>query len=136
MAAVLTLPATDPVRVTVPARADFVQLLRSVTASVAGRLPLSLDDLDDLRLAVDESCARLLAAGEGARTIRLDLRALPGRLELLIVADATTEQWPPPAVEDTLGWQVLDALTGSVRFERWNGAPAIRLVKPTIDGDR
>lgn len=129
----ITQPATEFVRVTVPARAEFVQLLRSVTASVAGRLPLSLDDLDDLRLAVDECCARLLD-GDGARTFRLDLRPLPGRLEVIVSADLTRPRWPPPGVEESVGWQILDALTESVTFEWWNGTPSIRLVKPTMGG--
>lgn len=130
----ITQPATEFVRVTVPARAEFVQLLRSVTASVAGRLPLSLDDLDDLRLAVDECCARLLDGDGAARTFRLDLRPLPGRLEVIVSADSSRPRWPPPGVEETLGWQILDALAESVAFEWWNGTPSIRLVKPTMEG--
>lgn len=133
MVGVITQPATEFVRVTVPARAEFVQVLRSVTASVAGRLPLSLDDVDDLRLAVDECCARLLDGG-GARTFRLDLRPLPGRLEVIVSADSSRPRWPPPGVEGTLGWQILVALAESVAFEWWNGTPSIRLVKSTMGG--
>jgi serine/threonine-protein kinase RsbW len=126
---------TDVVRLSVPAKAEFVHILRSVTGAVASRLPLSLDDVDDLRLAVDEACARLLALDDEPRTIRLDLRALPGRLELVVAADGTAA-WPPAGFEDTLAWRVLGALAGSVRFELWNGVPSIRIVKPTLEAIR
>jgi serine/threonine-protein kinase RsbW len=122
----------DSVRVSVPARAEFVHVLRSVTAAVAARLPLSLDDVDDLRLAVDEACARLLALPGEPSTFRLDLRTLPDQFEMVAAVDASTPTWPPTGFEDTLAWRVLGALAENVRFELWNGAPAIRIVKRTI----
>jgi serine/threonine-protein kinase RsbW len=123
------------VRVSLPARPELVHVLRSVTAAVASHLPLSLDDVDDLRLAVDEACARLLALDGEPRTFRLDLRAMPGRLEVVVAVDVMAP-WPPPGFENTLAWRVLGALAESVRFEEWNGAPAIRIVKRTLDGGR
>lgn len=132
MVRLLTPLGTDSVRLAVPARAEFVHVLRSVTAAVASRVPLSLDDVDDLRLAVDEACARLLALRGDGKSIRLDLRSLPDRFEVVVAVDAPTHSWPPTGFEDTLAWRVLDALAESVRFELWNGAPAIRIVKRTI----
>jgi serine/threonine-protein kinase RsbW len=123
-----THSATDDVRVSVPARPDYVHVLRTVTGAVAARLALSLDDVDDLRLAVDEACARLLTLEGDPRTFRLDLRPLPGRLEVIVAVEATTT-WPPTGFEDTLSWRILGALAETVRFELWNGAPAIRIVK-------
>jgi serine/threonine-protein kinase RsbW len=128
----LTPLGTDSVRLTVPAQPEFVHVLRSVTAAVASRVPLSLDDVDDLRLAVDEACARLLALGGEPRAIRLDLRSSPDRFEVVVAADAPTRSWPPTGFDDTLAWRVLGALAESVRFELWNGAPAIRIVKRSI----
>jgi serine/threonine-protein kinase RsbW len=124
---------TDEVRVAVPARPEFVHVLRSVTAAVAGHLPLSLDDVDDLRLAVDEACARLLALPGVPRTIRLMLCALPGRVEVVLTAGGTAT-WPPGGLEDSLSWRVLATLTDDLRFELWNGAPAIRFVKRMLGG--
>jgi serine/threonine-protein kinase RsbW len=126
-----THPTTDDVRVCVPARPEFVHVLRTVTGAVAARLALSLDDVDDLRLAVDEACARLLTLDGDPRTFRLDLRPLPGRLEVIVAVEATAA-WPPTGFEDTLSWRVLGALAESVRFELWNGVPAIRIVKRTL----
>lgn len=123
---------TDVVRIFVPARSEFVHVLRSVTGAVAGRLALSLDDLDDLRLAVDEACARLLSLRREPGLLRLEMRPVADVVEIVVAVDAATTAWPPIGFEDTLAWRVLDALAETVRFELWNGAPAIRIVKRTI----
>ncbi len=107
---------TDTVRVSVPARAEHVHLLRTVTGAVAAHLALSLDDVDDLRLAVDQACARLLALPGEPRTLRLDLRPMRGRIEVVLGVDATAT-WPPGGLEDSLAWRVLGALGDHVRFE-------------------
>ena len=72
----------DAVVVSVPAEADHVHLFRAVTASVASRLPLSFDAIEDLKLAVDEGCARLLAVGIEATRMQLRLMAFDDRLDL------------------------------------------------------
>lgn len=122
----------DPVRVTVPAREDFVAVLRAVATAVAGRVLLSFDDVADLRLVVDEACARLLAAGTGSTCLLLDLRALPEGFEVVVWSDAPAiDPWPPVDLEDSLGWRVLVALSDRVSFERRDGGPAIRILKRT-----
>lgn len=125
----------DEVRVAVPARPEFVHVLRSVTAAVAGHLPLSLDDVDDLRLAVDEACARLLALPGVPETFRLLLCPGPGRVEAVLTVGGTAT-WPPEGLQDSLSWQILGALADEVRFEMWNGGPSIRIVKRTLGGGR
>jgi serine/threonine-protein kinase RsbW len=130
-----SLKTTDAVHVAIPARAEFVHVLRSVTGAVAGHLPLTLDDIDDLRLAVDEACERLLSLPGTPRTIRLELRTMSGRVEAILAVDATAI-WPPGGFEDTLSWRILGALGDHVQFELWNGAPAIRIAKRTLGGVR
>jgi serine/threonine-protein kinase RsbW len=130
----ITPVGTESVRLSVPARPEFVHVLRSVTAAVASKVPLSLDDVDDLRLAVDEACARLLSLPGEPTAFRLDLRCLPDRFEVVAAVDSATPVWPPSGFEDTLAWRVLGGLAESVRFELWNGAPAVRIVKRSLVG--
>jgi anti-sigma regulatory factor (Ser/Thr protein kinase) len=54
------------VRFEVPARADYVGLLRMVMAALAGgRRQLDEEQLDDLRLALSEACNLLMPGAEG-----------------------------------------------------------------------
>jgi anti-sigma regulatory factor (Ser/Thr protein kinase) len=61
----------EPVVLEVPARAEYVRLVRLLVASLAASRPeLDEDRADDLRLAVSEACALAVeAAGDRRMTI-------------------------------------------------------------------
>ena len=63
----LTSPRTDVVELTVPALAQYVAVVRAATAGLAARLDLTLDRIEDLRIAVDEACTLLVHAPDSAR---------------------------------------------------------------------
>jgi serine/threonine-protein kinase RsbW len=44
-----------------PAESAYLSVLRTTTAGLAARLDFTLDEIEDLRIAVDEACAMLLA---------------------------------------------------------------------------
>ena len=118
------------VTVSVPAQPDFVHVLRSVVATVAARADLTFDEIDDLRLAVDEACAQLLALASEATTLTLQISPADGSgLVVIATIDADVPAWPPAGAERTLTWQVLAALADDARFEQVDGRPALRLTK-------
>jgi serine/threonine-protein kinase RsbW len=126
-------PEREVVMVSVPAKARFVQVLRAATASVASHLRIPYDAVEDLRLAVDEASARLLAIRKGARTLSLELQPRPDRLEVVVQTDAIVSEWPAAGLEETLAWTVLAGLVDLVRPEIRRGGPSIRLVMRTLD---
>lgn len=67
-------PTTDDdiVHLTVPADGGYLSVLRTATAGLAARLQFALDEIEDLRIAVDEACAMLLAIA--AADAELDCR--------------------------------------------------------------
>lgn len=121
------------VTVSVPARPEFVRILRSVIASVAARADLTFDQIDDLRLAVDEACAQLLFIEGDAGSITVRTRLIDGGgVEVVASIDRAGAPWPPAGAERTLTWQVLSALADEARFEQSNGHPALRLTKRRV----
>lgn len=48
------------VRLAVPASPEFLRITRLVAASVAGRAGFTLDQVEDLRIAIDEACHALM----------------------------------------------------------------------------
>ena len=122
------------ITVTVPARPDFLHVVRSVMASVAARLDLGYDDIEDLRIAVDEACAQLLSDGGPSSELNLIITPSGDRIEVIVCTDGDVRDWPPPGIEDRLIWQVLNALTDRPSFERYQGNPAMRLVKKVARG--
>lgn len=119
----------NSISVSVPARPEFIYLLRTVVASVAGRLELQYEVIEDMRLAVHEASADLLSAGVGARTLSLHLELQDEHLTVLIWTDADVARWPRAAARDQLTWQILSSLTDEAQIVRHDGAPGIRLQK-------
>ena len=128
--AMMNAPVDSDVVVTVPSQAAFVHVLRSVAASVAARIDLPVDDIDDLRMAVDEASSQLLMLVPSAGTLTLRLRAIDGGVEAVVSVDGSAPaDWPPPAFLDSLAWNVLSGLSDELAFELPAGAPAIRVMK-------
>jgi serine/threonine-protein kinase RsbW len=50
------MESVDEVRLVVPAKPEFLRLARVTAAGLAGRLGFSYDEIEDLRLAIDELC--------------------------------------------------------------------------------
>ena len=115
--------------VSIPATGEFVHVLRSVIASIAALRNLPYDDIDDLRIAVDEACAHLLTIRSPASAIRLRISPSSAAIEVVASTDAQVSEWPASGAEQTLTWQVLAALADEAVFERESDHPAIRFAK-------
>ncbi len=114
------------VRLQVPAASAFVAILRSVTAGLAARCDLTLDEIEDLRIAVDEACALLLPLARTGADLTTVFTLRPG--ELAFSASVAAR---PGAVlrRDGFGWTVLAALATEVATDEQPDAIAISLTK-------
>ena len=76
------------VELRVPADTAYVAVLRTTTAGLAARLDFTLDDIEDLRIAVGEACAMVLeqARADGDLHATFDLGS--GELSVTVSADA------------------------------------------------
>jgi serine/threonine-protein kinase RsbW len=117
----------DVVSVSVPARAEFLHVVRTVVGSVAARRDLTIDAIEDLRIAVDEACAQLLSAH--GSTLSVDVASLPDGVEAVCRTDATIEPWPPAGAERSLASQVLQGLADEVAWEQTADGSSIRVGK-------
>jgi len=129
-------PKSDLITVSVPPESGSVQVLRAVTATVAARMNMPFDGIEDLRLAVDEACAWLLGLAGGATSMTLRLRPMDDRLEAVVSIDAAGRAWPPPDLEKSLSWKVLSALVDTVSLDAEASRPSIRLIKRTLEPSR
>lgn len=120
--------AGRPVRVTVPADKTYVALIRSAASHLGARLELTIADLTDLRLAVDEACGLLLLPGEFETTgaeLHCRFDEYPDRLVVTVAAEADESA---PDV-DGFGWSVLSALVDELRWSYQDGWAKVELVK-------
>ncbi|MGZ5352413.1 MAG: ATP-binding protein [Actinomycetota bacterium] len=117
----------EAISIRVPARAEALHVVRSVVGSVAARHDLTIDAIEDLRIAVDEACAQLIAARGTAVTVEIAPGA--GGVETVCTTDAEVAVWPPEGIQHSLAAQVLRGLTDSVAWERTDAGPSVRVGK-------
>jgi serine/threonine-protein kinase RsbW len=132
----------DVVELDVPAEPAYLAVLRTATAGLAARLNLSLDEIEDLRIAVDEAGTLLLddpsgpirrAARDGGAPamLRASFSTAPHGLDILIQGPATT--LPD---RTNYAWAVLQALAGAVTTGSSAAGSWIRLARPEDRGTR
>ena len=103
------------VELRLPAESAYVAVLRMTTAGLAARLDFTLDDIEDLRMAVGEACALVLEHSDPGGDLYATFDLSDGSIRVAVSADSTDESDPD---EDSFGWQVLTALTSDVRTSR------------------
>jgi serine/threonine-protein kinase RsbW len=123
----------DTITVTIPADPEFLHILRQLTGGVAARLRLTIDDIEDLKLAVDEAASSMLTRLPVASEITLALDTDGAALRATVSSDATTDVWPIKGLLDSLAWKVIIGLVGDASAERDDGGrPSIVLLKHTL----
>jgi serine/threonine-protein kinase RsbW len=123
-------PDGDVVTAEVPADVVYVSTLRLTAAGLAARCELTIDDIEDLRLAVDEACALLLPNSAGQRLhARFELHY--GRLDVQVAVEGRSE-----ADVDRSGfaWTVLGALASDVDVQAADGRIRIGFTKRRVAG--
>ncbi len=113
-----TAPTADGVGVDVslrlPADGAFVLILRTAAAGLAARLDFPLDDIEDIRTAVDEASLMLLPQARPGSQLACDFHLEGDLLTVTLEADSDAPHEPD---RDSFSWQVLSALTSSVSAE-------------------
>jgi len=121
-----TAQGRDVVELRVPAEPAYLAVLRTATAGLAARLDFTLDEIEDLRMAVDEACAILMpdvVAGESIDCVfTLDGDVLDVSISAVTLGDHRPEQ-------GSFGWTVLEAMAGSVESGTVDGRAYLRLRK-------
>ena len=101
----------DQVTVRMPAEGAYLSVLRTATAGLAARLDFTLDEIEDLRIAVDEACAMLLSQAVPGTSLECAFTLGRDMMTIAVSVPCLTPQQP---ASDTFAWTVLTALAGSV----------------------
>jgi serine/threonine-protein kinase RsbW len=106
----------DQVTIRMPAEGAYLSVLRTATAGLAARLDFTLDEIEDLRIAVDEACGMLLSQAAPGASLACDFTL--GEDSMTIAVSVLSQRAQPPS-RDTFAWTVLSALAGTV--DAWVG---------------
>lgn len=116
----------------VPASSAYLTVLRTAADGLAARLDYTLDDIDDLRIVVDEACGSLLEQADPTTVLICSFALVEGAVE--VTARVTCSRPVEPA-RDTISWTVLEALAASVAVHVGPHEVSITLMH-RVDGAR
>ena len=131
---------TEPA-VEVRVRADPRQLaiLRGIAATMATQCNFDLDEIADVRLAVDEASSLLIVRAQPDSTLQCSFLVAPGSLWVAVAAHTTGAD---TGSRRGFGWHVLNTLTDSIEMTQVPDpdAPAgfvttIEFTKSALGGD-
>jgi hypothetical protein len=119
--------ATDEVRLIVPALPEYLRLARVTAAGLAGRLGFNYDEVEDLRLAIDELCFGL--TGPTGRLGTVELRYVLNDDGLLVEGQGHFVDDIAPVGLTELSQVILSALVDEHFLGSGPQGPRFRLVK-------
>ncbi len=126
--------ATDVVRLRIPRKGEFVAVARLAIGAIAGRTGFSIEEIEDIKLAVAEACTEAIRFGGDEPDVELVCESSGGGLSVTVlgfVSPAQRESFESVAGEDRepsdLGLFLIRALMDRVEH-RSTGAGGIDLI--------
>lgn len=117
------MPSADEVTLSLPAGPEFVRLARVTATGLASRLGFSWDEIEDLRLAVDELCHAVIGPSGRDGVIRLHYLVEGG--SLCVEGRGFFDPGGPPVGISELGHQILSALVDEHDVREEDGQPVV-----------
>ncbi len=102
------------VELRLPADGAYVSVLRTTTAGLAARLDFTIDDIEDLRIAVGEACAMVLPEADPGGPLLAEFFLAPSLLTVRVTVSGSEIGKPD---YDSFAWQVLDTLASTATAE-------------------
>lgn len=118
---------TTRVTLTFPAAVELVRLARLVASGLAVNAGLSVDDIEDLRIGVDELCGLVVSHADTSGTVSLVLDASDGAVQVEVRAPAGPGQ--EPFTLDELSGHILAAAADEHHLARADGELIASLTK-------
>jgi serine/threonine-protein kinase RsbW len=103
--------AADYVQVHMPAEGAYLSVLRTAAAGLAARLDFTLDEIEDLRIAIDEACGLLLSQAIPGTGLECVFELGSDQVTITVSVIAAHPRMP---ARDTWAWTVLSAVAGTV----------------------
>ena len=111
------------VELRLPADGAYASVLRTTTAALAARLDFTIDDIEDLRIAVAEAGALVLPEADPGADITARFHL--GRSTMTVEVSTEAMDNPEPDLE-TFAWQVLTTLASDAVVESARGVFRVR----------
>ena len=118
----------DTIKLDIPASPAYLQVVRLIAAGLASRLRFTIDEIEDLKIAVDELSAYL--TGAQGRDGTLEIRFAVHDDKLVIAGAGKFAPGQKVRTELTeLSRMILHTVVDSASLQQADGTPVFELVK-------
>jgi anti-sigma regulatory factor (Ser/Thr protein kinase) len=118
----------DTITVRIPAQPQYLHIARLISAGLAARLGFTIDDIEDLKIAVDELAAYMTGAGGRDGTLAFEFDVYKDRIEIRGVGHFTSDVEVRTDLTE-FSRMILDTVTDQASLEHADGMPTFKLVK-------
>ena len=115
------------VQLVVPANPEFIRLARVTAMGLASRLSFTIDEIDDLRIAIDELIFGLIGTRGRSGRVVLRYKLVDGGIKVTGSGEFDDET-PSPGLND-LSELILDAVTDEHALKPDGPRPGFELLK-------
>jgi serine/threonine-protein kinase RsbW len=120
---------TDHVKLTVPAREQFARTVRMTAAALAGRMGMSIDEVEDVRIAVEEAFVFAVGRVADGEPVTFDFTVEEDRLSLDVGPMPAGAAGGADSAEARFARFILESVCDTFEFEDDGSACSLRLVK-------
>jgi serine/threonine-protein kinase RsbW len=99
-------PRAD-VELRLPAEGAYATIVRTTAAGLAARLDFTIDDIEDLRIAIGEASALVIPEADPGVDLVASFWFARGSMTVELQAEAIDD---PPLDTESFAWQVLDTM--------------------------
>lgn len=132
------LKFTGPVELKVPAQKNSMLIIRLTAAGVIARAGLTVDRLDDAKMAIEEACTCLIEASDPPKCLKLTFTDAGDGLHILICGDCDCGGQSVEGDELNVVRCILESLADGVEI-RGNGGRLSEIelkILPCVCGER
>jgi serine/threonine-protein kinase RsbW len=95
------------VELRLPAEGVYATIVRTTAAGLAARLDFTIDEIEDLRIAIGEATALAHTEADPRTDLVARFFISPGRMTVVLETEAVDD---PPLDTESFAWQVLDTM--------------------------
>lgn len=116
------------VAIKIPASPAYLHVVRLTAAGLAGRLGFTIDEIEDLKIAVDELCAYLTGAQGREGELQVSFHLHDDRLEIQGLGRFAPGQKVRTDLTE-FSQMILQTVVDSASLEQLDGLPTFNLTK-------
>jgi serine/threonine-protein kinase RsbW len=121
----------ESVSLKIPASPAYLQAIRLIASGLASRIAFTIDDIEDLKIAVDELSAYLMGAQGRVGTLEISFEVHPDKLCIAGVAHLEPGQKVRTELTE-FSRMILSTVVDSASLDQSDGVPRFELVKSKL----